>query len=236
MADSGGKISGEAAPQTPTAEQLSERLAEVWQRIEAAGGSKATVQVIGVTKTFPIAVVHAAIAAGICDLGENYAQEMVAKDEQAKADGLETNWHFIGGLQRNKVKLLAGRVTLWHTIDSQRLLDEVSKRCGSASVLIQVNTTDEAQKSGCAPDEAAALVEHGLAAGLEVKGLMTLGPTGGSDPRPSFDRLRELAEVCEVSHLSMGMSADFEHAVAHGATMVRIGSTLFGDRATGLVR
>ena len=214
----------------PTVADVAARLAEVWERIEAAGGSRETVEVVGVTKTFPIGFVAAALGAGIVDIGENYAQELVAKDEQASAAGLAPRWHFIGGLQRNKVKLLAGRVTAWHTMDRESLLAEVAKRCDSATVFIQVNTTGEPQKSGCEPAEASALVEHGRSLGLDVVGLMTVGPTGGVDPRPSFDHLRALAERCEVQQLSMGMSADYEMAVAHGSTAVRIGSVLFGPR------
>ncbi len=230
MADPNPAGSSEQTP--PSLELVSRRLAEVWERIEAAGGSPKTVQLVGVTKTFPLSFVETALAAGIVDLGENYAQELAAKDEQATAAGLKPRWHFIGGLQRNKVKLLVGRVAVWHTIDREALLNEVAKRCGAATVLIQVNTTGEPQKSGCEPAEAAVLVDHGRSVGLDVAGLMTVGPTGGADPRPSFDALRSLAESCEVPHLSMGMSADYEVAVAHGATMIRVGSVLFGPRAT----
>lgn len=206
------------------------RIAEVWERIDGAGGSRDAVKLIAVTKTFPLGYIETALAAGLTELGENYAQELAAKDEQASALGLSPQWHFIGGLQRNKVKLLAGRVALWHTIDRLALADEVAKRDAGARVLVQVNTTAEAQKSGCDPEEAALLVDHGREVGLDVAGLMTVGPTDRTDPRPSFELLRGLAERCEVSELSMGMSADYELAVAAGSTMVRIGSALFGPR------
>ncbi len=209
---------------------LAGRAEDVWQRIEAAGGSRDTVTLVAVTKTFPIDYVATAVAAGLVDVGENYAQDLAAKADEAAAAGIEPRWHFIGGLQRNKVKLLAGRVALWQTVDRQALADEIAKRDPGARVLIQVNTTGEPQKSGCEPNEAAALVEHGRAKGLTVAGLMTVGPTGGDDPRPSFDLLRDLAPRCEVDELSMGMSGDYELAVAAGSTMVRIGSALFGPR------
>ncbi|MGI9595981.1 MAG: YggS family pyridoxal phosphate-dependent enzyme [Acidimicrobiales bacterium] len=218
-------------------EVLNRRLAEVWQRIERAGGSRETVTLVAVTKTFPIEYVQAALTVGLDDIGENYAQDLAEKDDQAKALGLRPRWHFIGGLQRNKVKLLAGRVALWQTVDRLALVDEIAKRDPGARVLIQVNTTDEAQKSGCQPSEARSLVEHGRDCGLIVEGLMTIGPTGpggtGGDPRPAFDSLHDLADACEVDQLSMGMTADFELAVAAGSTMVRIGSALFGPRTTG---
>ncbi len=211
---------------------LAGRVAEVWQRIEAAGGSSEAVTLVAVTKTFPIGYVEAALGAGLVDLGENYAQELAAKADEASSAGLQPRWHFIGGLQRNKVKLLAGRVELWQTVDRSALVDEIAKRDPGARILIQVNTTGEDQKSGCDPQVAQELVDRGRLAGLAVDGLMTIGPTGGGDPRPSFEQLRELALGCGVEQLSMGMSADYELAVAEGATMVRIGSALFGPRTS----
>ncbi len=215
------------------------RLIEISERIRAAGGSDITI--VGVTKTFGPEVVAAGLAAGLVDLGENYSQDLVAKAEgfeaRFEADqsaGSRPRWHFIGGLQRNKVKRLADHVWLWQTIDRDVLVDEVAKRQPGGRILIQVNTTGEIQKSGCDPNEAPSLVERGRRLGLAVEGLMTIGPTsadgGAGDPRPAFDQLRRLADRCEVSQLSMGMSADYELAVAAGATMVRIGSALFGPR------
>ncbi len=223
----------EAPIVAPTPEAIVARMAEIRERIRAAGGSDG-VTIVGVTKTFPFGHIEAAVAAGVVDLGENYGQELVDKAEAATAAGLDPRWHFIGGLQRNKIKRLAGRVWLWQTVDRASLVDEIAKRDPGARILIQVNTTDEAQKSGCEPDEAAGLVDRAREAGLDPLGLMTIGPTGpggtAADPRPAFERLRSLAEPCQVSELSMGMSADYELAVAEGATMVRIGSAIFGPR------
>ncbi len=233
--------------QLPEVESIRRRAAEVRHRIEAASPGAGDVLIIGVTKAFPAELSRRALQAGLIDLGENYAQELAAKcDElgfagQADAIGGETEraplptpaprWHFIGGLQRNKVKLLAGKVDLWHTIDRISLVDEIAKRCPGDGILIQVNTTGEAQKSGCDPSGTMELVEHARSVGLDARGLMTVGPTDtATDPRPSFDALRQLAERCEVRELSMGMSGDYELAVAAGATMVRVGSVLFGPR------
>ena len=220
--------------EAPSPELIGQRLAEITERIRAAGGSD-RVTVVGVTKTFPLSHVEAALAAGLVDVGENYAQDLVDKAKEAASLGLEPRWHFIGGLQRNKVKRLAGHVWLWQTIDRDVLVDEVAKRDPGARVLIQVNTTDEAQKSGCPPEEAGPLVDRARTAGLDVRGLMTIGPTGvggsAGDPRPAFERLRRLGQACEVDELSMGMSADYELAVAAGATIVRIGSAIFGPRS-----
>lgn len=215
-------------------EDIRRRAAEVRDRIAAAGGDPDRVTVVGVTKAFPAEVARWALAAGIVDLGENYAQELEAKAEALAPSPVAPRWHFIGGLQRNKVKRLAGTVWLWQTIDRAVLVDEVAKRSPGDRVMIQVNTTDEPQKSGCRLDEVEGLVDRGRATGLDVVGLMTVGPTSSEvDPRPSFELLRELASKVGVTELSMGMSADYELAVAEGATMIRIGTVLFGPRPTG---
>ena len=209
---------------------LRARLIEVGERIIAAGGDLDRVRIVGVTKTFPVELAAVAVEAGLRDLGENRAQDLAAKHDVAVGWPDPPVWHFIGGLQRNKVKVLAGKVGLWHTLDRDVLVDEVARRDPGAAVLIQVNTTDEPQKSGCAPIDAPALVERAATAGLDVRGLMTMGPTGGGDPRPGFAQLRELAVAERLDELSMGMSGDFPLAVAEGATIVRIGSALFGPR------
>ena len=218
----------------PTVADISSRLADVRERIEAARSDGQHVEIVAVTKTFPTELARRAVAAGLSQMGENYAQDLRAKaDDLAELDpaAAETvRWHFIGGLQRNKIKLLAGTVSLWHTIDRAALVTELAKRCPGSSMLIQVNTTDEDQKSGCRPADAAGLVAQARDAGLDVRGLMTIGPTDGSSPAPAFASLRTLAESLELTELSMGMSGDFEIAVRQGATMIRIGSTLFGRR------
>lgn len=216
-------------------QKLEIRVDDVWQKIESAGGSRQSVTMVAVTKTFPDEIVALGVRAGLSEMGENRAQDLVARNDALMQD-FEISpadlprWHFIGGLQRNKVKLLAGRVALWHSIDRASLVEEVSKRDPGAEILIQVNTTGEAQKSGCEPTDAVSLVDSARQLGLQVSGLMTIGPTGGGDPKPSFDQLRVLREQCEVEHLSMGMSGDFELAVSCGATIIRLGSALFGHR------
>lgn len=223
---------GAIEPDAELVAAVTERADEVWQRIEQAGGSRDSVTVVAVTKTFPTGHIAAAVAAGLVDVGENYAQDLAAKADAVAAGGIDCRMHFIGGLQRNKVKLMAGKVWLWQTVDRQALIDQIAKRDAGARILIQVNTTGEAQKSGCQPPETASLIDSARQAGLVVAGLMTVGPTGGADPRPAFEALRSLGQANEVDELSMGMSADYELAVAEGSTMVRIGSALFGPRTT----
>ncbi len=215
-----------------TVDEIRSRLASVRERINRVSAGR-EVTVIAVTKTWPKEIVERAIEVGLVDCGENYAQDLATKAESFSQapEPLRPRWHFIGGLQRNKVKLLAGSVDLWHTVDRQVLVDQIASRSPGAAILIQVNTTDEAQKFGCAPSDVGLLVEQARAAGLNVRGLMTLGPTGGADPRSSFAQLAGLAEHHELSELSMGMTNDFECAVEEGSTMVRIGSALFGSRS-----
>lgn len=206
---------------------IRERLAAIRARIDAAGGRD--VEVIAVTKTFPAAVVDAVVAAGCRAVGENYAQELVAKWPQV-ATAPEV--HFIGQLQTNKVRMVAPFVHVWETVDRPSVVAELAKRVPGARVLLQVNTTGEAGKGGCAPTELPALLERARGAGLDVLGLMTVGPTDRAPAAAArgFRIVRRLADEHGLHVCSMGMSDDFEVAVACGATEVRIGSALIGPR------
>jgi PLP dependent protein len=169
------------------------------------------------------------LAAGAHDLGENRAQELVAKAGVLADVVPAPGWHFIGRLQRNKVKMLAPVVELWHSIDRVELADPLARYAPAARVLVEVNLAGEAQKGGCRPGETEALVERLMGAGLVVEGLMTV-PAAVGDPRPTFAALRDLAAGLGLARLSMGMTADFEQAIAEGATIVRVGSAVFGPR------
>jgi pyridoxal phosphate enzyme (YggS family) len=218
------------------------RLAEIRSRLAAAADGR-QVTVVAVTKTFPLDITRLAQRAGLVDVGENYAQDLVDKYDRLQVEsatgseggpGIEPSqlrWHFIGGLQSNKIKALGPRVWLWQTVDRVKLVDGLASRVPGARILIQVNTTGEAHKAGCDPGHVSELVERARRAELDVRGLMTVGPTDGSDPRPGFALARGLAEREGLGELSMGMSGDFELAAAEGATMVRLGSALFGPRS-----
>lgn len=209
-------------------------IAERWRAIAARVDRAVTI--IAVSKTHPASAVREALAAGATDFGENYAQELAGK--LAEVDG--ARWHFIGRLQRNKVKLVAGKVACIHAVDSVELAEEIAKRAGGAqSILMPVNLAGEATKGGVDEAGAHALARQ-LAAvpGVSLDGLMTMPPPA-DDPeasRPYFaglaalrDRLQdELGRALPV--LSMGMSHDFEVAIACGATHVRIGTAIFGSR------
>ncbi len=209
-----------------TVADIRSRLAMIEERIVTAGAAPGSVDVLAVTKTFPASTARLAVAAGLSALGENYAQELIEKGPDV--EGAE--WHFIGGLQRNKVRKLAPWVAVWQSVDRPELVIEIAKRAPGARVLLQVNTTGEPQKSGCDPQALDALVEQALSLGLDVAGLMTVGPTGGGDPRSSFAALRGAVDRLGLAVCSMGMSGDLELAVAEGSTMVRIGTALFGPR------
>lgn len=207
--------------------EVASRVAQVREDISAAGGRN--VSLIAVTKTFPLAAIDAAFSAGCDGVGENYAQELADK----ASGGLPAiEVHFIGALQSNKVRLIAPFVTLWQTVERESVMRELGRRVPGAKVLLQVNTTQEPTKGGVAPGEVETMLSMAVSHGLDVRGLMTIGPTGGSlaDQEAAFRTLRGLVDMNGLSICSMGMSDDFAVAVACGSTMVRIGSRLFGAR------
>ena len=215
-------------------DKIALRRAEVLERIDAVRQPGQPVTLIAVSKRFDVSVVASAVLAGCEDFGENYAQELGAKAEAIRSlidPSASLRWHMIGPVQRNKVRRIATVVTLWHTIDRKTLIDELAKRAPGAELLLQLNLTGESSKSGCNAADLAMLLEHADRCGLGVRGLMTMGPTDTSiDPAPVFARCRELADQFGLEHCSMGMSGDFEKAIIHGSTMVRVGTAIFGPR------
>ena len=225
--------------------ELAENAAEVKQALaEAAlkaGRKPEDVTLVAVSKIKPASDVRALCEAGQMDFGENYLQEAVAKQEEL-AD-LDVNWHFIGGLQSNKAKFVAGNFGLVHSVDSRKLAQALHKKALSLDVvqdiLIQVNIAGEVQKSGIAVENLSELADEVMEMeGVRLVGLMTMPPFFDEPERarPVFARLRELKEGLEkqlgtpLPHLSMGMTGDFIPAVEEGATLVRIGTRIFGTR------
>ncbi len=198
-------------------------------RIARAGGHD--VRIVAVTKGFGVEAARVALDAGLVDLGENYAQELVDKAGRLGAVEPSPRWHFIGRLQRNKVRSIAHLVAVWQSVDRPELAAEIARRCPGATVLVQVALSDEEQKGGCAPARAPELVAHGRELGLDVQGLMGVGPLGApEDAREGFRLLVGLADELDLPVRSIGMSADLEVAVEEGSTMVRVGRDLFGPR------
>jgi pyridoxal phosphate enzyme (YggS family) len=216
-----------------------ERLARVSARIAAAGRNPDEVAIVAVTKGFGVDVCREALASGLSVLGENRVQEALPKMEAINAGraqgALAAQWHLIGHLQTNKVKQAAGRFALIQTVDTARLAEAIARHAPGQAVLVEVNIAREAQKSGVSPDQALELIKT-VSRLLEVQGLMGMGPSLG-DPTPAFNELRLLHEEAEqrvgkgLPVLSMGMSGDFEAALAAGSTMLRLGQALFGPRA-----
>lgn len=221
---------------------LPERLAHIRGEIarrQQAGGWTHAITIVAVTKGFGPDAVRAARAAGLPDVGENRVQEALDKMSQVTETGLV--WHLIGHLQRNKAKLVSGRFALVHSVDSVELALELARRTVPGlrqRVLVQVNMAGEEQKSGCAPSEAPALVRRVAALeSLALDGLMTMAPlTDAVDiQRRTFRGLRQLRDALQeegvwLPTLSMGMSGDFATAVEEGATVIRLGTALFGTR------
>jgi pyridoxal phosphate enzyme (YggS family) len=206
---------------------------------QAVGGWSHPVRIVAVTKTHGPEAIHAALAAGLRDIGENRVQEAFQKQD-ALAD-LPIEWHLIGTLQRNKARHAAGRFGLIHSIDRADLATELDRRVpagGRQRILVQVNCSDEPQKGGVSPESLPALLDQLRSLErVEVQGLMTMSALTDDavEQRRAFRRLRELRDAAERSwhqlpDLSMGMSGDYPIAVEEGATMIRLGTVLFGER------
>jgi pyridoxal phosphate enzyme (YggS family) len=208
---------------------LDEQIAAVRARVaRAARGREVTL--VAVSKTHPAEVLRAAHAAGLRVFGENYVQELVAK-QAALADLGDVAWHFVGHLQRNKAKDVAGRVALLHGVDSLALAQAIERRAAAPQdILVEVNTAGEASKAGVAPADLPALLgELRALAKVRCRGLMCI-PPAGEDNRLRFRALAELAREHALPELSMGMSEDYEVAIEEGATIVRVGTAIFGRR------
>ena len=224
---------------------LPARLAVVGEtvaRCQAVRGWRHPVRIVGVTKTHGPEAVRAALAAGLRDIGENRVQEALQKQGALKDTPVQ--WHLIGGLQRNKARHVVGRFAVIHSVDRADLAIELDRRLAAAGsrqqVLVQVNCSAESQKGGVLPEELPALLDElRRLPRLEVQGLMTMSALTDdqAEQRRAFRLLRELREAAERSghrlpELSMGMSGDYPTAVEEGATMIRLGTALFGERSS----
>ncbi len=229
--------------------ELLENYEHVRQRVvdsaREAGRDPASITLLAVSKYQPMDKIRVLAEHGHKDFGENYVQEFQSKEEQLQ--DLELNWHFIGHLQTNKAKFIGGHCAFVHTVDSEKLAQSLLKSANKLNkrqkVLIQVNVGNEPQKAGVAEDQASGLAAALLEMpGLELEGLMCIPPffDAPEAARPYFAGLRALRDRLEVElgvslpQLSMGMSGDLEYAVAEGATIVRVGTDIFGARPARL--
>ena len=206
---------------------VAERVQEI--RSDITSMTSSNVAIVAVTKTFGHDAIRAAFSAHCDAVGENYTQELLGKAAEAP---IELPVHFIGAIQSNKVRQLAPIVAVWQGVDRISVVHELVKRAPGAQILLQVNSTGEASKSGVPPTEVESLLASAVDAGLNVRGLMTIGPTSGNaiEARKAFSSLRSLADSLALPECSMGMSDDYRLAVECGSTMIRIGSRLFGAR------
>jgi len=232
---------------------IAENVKKINELVTAAclrsGREPSSVAILAVSKTFSSSWIREAAEAGIRDFGENYVQEFLKKYRELQ--DLTLRWHFVGHLQTNKVKSVINILHLIHSVDSLRLGEEISKRAVAvnriADILVEVNTSGEPSKFGVPPEETADLIKALLRLPhLRVRGLMTIGPLNVEMPRvrQAFRTLRELRDESlkegfvgeEFRELSMGMSSDFEIAIEEGATIIRLGTAIFGPRRTKNVK
>jgi pyridoxal phosphate enzyme (YggS family) len=210
-------------------DEVKERLAQVREKIARIRNPDGLV-IVAVTKGFGADTCRAALAAGLQVLGENRVHEAILKMDEVP----DAEWHLIGHLQTNKVRQAAGRFALIHSLDSVRLASELARVKPDQAALLEINVAREPQKHGADPDRAQEMIKE-MASFVDLRGLMAMGPSHG-DPAPAFRELRQMRDEAEqrlgksLPVLSMGMSGDFEVAVAEGSTMLRLGQALFGPR------
>lgn len=222
----------------PAPAVVAARVDDIRRRISESGRDPATVRLVAVTKGFDSTAVRAALAAGVGDIGENYAAELISKassllDAAGGAAGLGSapRWHFLGAVQRRKIRDLAPHVGCWQTIARAVEGEEIARRAPGAEVLVEVEVSGLPGRNGCRPADVAGLVRTLQGLDLDVRGLMVVAPPGTARvARTAFRTTAALAGDLGLDELSMGMTQDFEVALEEGSTMVRVGRALFGAR------
>ncbi|HVA03281.1 MAG TPA: alanine racemase [Acidimicrobiales bacterium] len=245
MAGSPGRVQAQAPP----TDVVVARVAALRRRIEEAGRDPAGVRIVAVTKGFTTSAVDAARRAGLYDIGENYADELLAKVADATSNGDNgppvhaghdggagddapvTRWHYLGAVQRRRVRALAPVVSYWQTVSRAVEGETIATHAPGATVFVEIDATDVPGRNGCRPSEVPGLVTSLRGAGLDVRGLMTVGPPGTpEESRGVFRLTAALAQDLGLPEVSMGMTDDLEVALSEGSTMVRVGRALFGER------
>ena len=220
-------------------EGFAERLAEVRERMDRTAADPGSVRLVAVTKGFGAEAVRTAFRSGMVDVGENYADELLAKAREIAASDSsrgepEPVWHYLGAVQRNKVARLAPIVGCWQSLSRLEEGRAIARRRSGATVLVQIDIAGLPGRGGCEPERAPELVAALRAEDLDVAGLMAVGVPGPPEAsRAGFRLVSSLADRLDLPVRSMGMSDDLEVALSEGSTMVRIGRALFGDRPKG---
>lgn len=223
-------------PQVGETAIIAANLADLRRRIRDAAAHR-DVDIVAVSKGQPVTAIRAAVGAGLKMFGENYADELVEKATHPSLAGLGIRWTYQGRLQTNKINRLVPHVSLWQTVDTVERAQALARRAPGATVLIQINITGDGQRSGMAATQASAVIEASRLVGLDVVGIMGVGHDPNTPGVSADDCRRAFSDAVSVANdhglviRSLGMSSDFELALQAGATMVRIGSLLFGPRA-----
>jgi len=209
-------------------EGVKERAHELAEVVKTKSGGNAIL--LPVTKGFGVREVEAVLEVGLTKVGESYAQELLEKAKNITDNRID--WHMIGRIQRNKVKKLSETVDLWHSVDRKELIAEISKYKTDSKILIQVDMNERYQQGGCSPENVPGLIEFASDKGVNVEGLMTIGVDQDVETtRNIFAELAKLSKKMGLKEISMGMSNDFEIAIDYGATILRVGRSIFGERA-----
>ena len=224
---SNGRMAGRGIVTSETySEEIKERLEEINKIIDAKAQNPVTL--IGVTKGFTHEEVNIASELGIKNFGENYAQELLTKNPLVDP---EISWHYIGQLQSNKIRKISHLVDVWHSVTSLKLAREIHKRNDQAQILLQVSLMGPSNSKGFEVEQLPQLISELRDMNIDISGLMTMGVPGDMvATRVVFKELRKLADTFELPECSMGMSDDFEIALENGASMIRVGSAIFGNR------
>ena len=209
-------------------EEIKERAQQLSELVRTKSDGNAIL--LPVTKGFGTREVQAMLEVGLTKIGESYAQEILEKRKMITDNRIA--WHMIGRVQRNKVRKLSETVDLWHSVDRKELITEISKYKKNSKILIQVSLNDRYQQGGCSPENVPDLIEFASDKGMNVEGLMTIGVDQDIDATKNvFAELGKLSETMGLKEISMGMSNDFEIAIDYGATILRVGRSIFGERA-----
>ena len=208
-------------------EEVKERAQKLAEVVKTKSDGNAIL--LPVTKGFGAREVQAMLEVGLTKIGESYAQEILEKRKMITDNRIA--WHMIGGVQRNKVRKLSETVDLWHSVDRKELITEISKYQKNSKILIQVSLNDRHKQGGCSPENVPDLIEFASDKGINVEGLMTIGVDQDIDATKNvFAELGKLSEKMGLKEISMGMSNDFEIAIDYGATILRVGRSIFGER------
>jgi hypothetical protein len=208
-------------------EEVKQRVEELIEIVKIKSDGRAIL--LPVTKGFGAREIQAILEVGLTDVGESYAQEMLEKAKIVNDNRL--SWHMLGRIQRNKVRKLSEIVDLWHSVDRKEVIEEISKHGKDSRILIQVNMNDRSEQGGCSPENVPDLIEFALEKDIKVEGLMTIGVDQDIEAtKNTFAELAKLSKSMGLKEMSMGMSNDFEIAIDYGATILRVGRSIFGER------